>query len=267
MTRIDSGAIGWATLRLFSLAVYVFLFAPIVVVVLLAFNAARSGSFPIEGFSFAWFARLFANDSIVSAFKTSLVLAGLSALGATVLGVMAAIALVRYQFRAKNAISTLLSLPLLMPEVVLGVALLIFLKWLQQPRSFALLLLGHTVLALPYVILVVQARLTGLRGVYEEAAMSLGAGRLATFYEITLPLISPAVLGGYLFAATLSFDNITATLFWKKPGTETVPTKIFAMLRTSISPEINALGTVMIVITIALPLLGGLLVRRFARGR
>jgi spermidine/putrescine transport system permease protein len=97
--------------------------------------------------------------------------------------------------------------------------------------------------------------------------MSLGAGRLATFREITLPLISPAGLGGYLFAATLSFDNITATLFWKKPGTETVPTKIFAMLRTSISPEINALGTVMIVITVALPLLGGLLVRRFARGR
>lgn len=259
--------IGWMGLRLLTLAVYVFLFAPIAVVVLLAFNSARSGSFPMEGFSLQWFGKLFANQSIIDAFKVSLLLAALSATVATVIGVMAALALVRYQFRAKNAITTFLSLPLLMPEVVLGVALLMFLKFLQQPRSFALLLLGHTVLALPFVVLVVQARLTGLKNVYEEAAMSLGAGRLATFREITLPLISPAVLGGFLFAATLSFDNITATLFWKKPGIETVPTKIFAMLRTSISPEINALGTVMIVITVALPLLGGLMVRRFARGR
>src|SRR5260221_3142655 len=97
--------------------------------------------------------------------------------------------------------------------------------------------------------------------------MSLGANRLQTFMDGTLPLISAAVIGGFLFAGTLSFDNITATLFWKKPGIETVPTKIFAMLRTSVSPEINALGAVMIVITIALPLVGGYVVRRVSRGR
>src|SRR5690242_228434 len=101
----------------------------------------------------------------------------------------------------------------------------------------------------------------------EEAALSLGANRLQTFREVTLPLISPAILGGFLFAVAISFDNITATLFWKKPGIETVPTKIFAMLRTSISPEINALGSVMIVLTILLPLIGGYVIRRFSRGR
>jgi spermidine/putrescine transport system permease protein len=129
------------------------------------------------------------------------------------------------------------------------------------------LLVGHTVLSLPYVVLVVQARLVGLRSSYEEAAWTLGANRLQTFFEVTLPLISPAIVGGFLFAATLSFDNITATLFWKKPGIETVPTKIFAMLRTSVSPEINALGAVMIVITILLPLVGGYMVRRFAKAK
>ncbi|HVJ39842.1 MAG TPA: ABC transporter permease [Dongiaceae bacterium] len=264
---LEGASLGWNGLRLLTLCVYVFMFAPIVVVILLAFNSARTGSFPMEGFSLQWFGKLFDNDSIIAAFETSLILAASSSFLATLLGVMAAIALIRYSFKGKAVISNLLSLPLLMPEVVLGVSLLMFLKFLHQPRSFLLLLLGHTVLSLPYVILVVQARLVGLRQHYEEAAMSLGANRLQTFLDVTLPLISPAIIGGFLFAATLSFDNITATLFWKKPGIETVPTKIFAMLRTSISPEINALGAVMIVITIALPLLGGYVVRRLTRGR
>jgi len=265
--RATSDIFGWNALRVTTLLVYIFMFAPIIVVILLAFNSSRSGSFPMEGFSLQWFGKLFENDSIIDAFQTSLILAASSSLLATALGVMAAIALIRYSFKGKAIINNLLSLPLLMPEVVLGVALLMFLKFLQQPRSFLVLMIGHTVLSLPYVVLVVQARLVGLRQHYEEAAMSLGANRLQTFKEVTLPLISPAVVGGFLFAATLSFDNITATLFWKKPGIETVPTKIFAMLRTSISPEINALGAVMIVITIALPLLGGLVVRRISRGR
>jgi spermidine/putrescine transport system permease protein len=259
--------LGWNALRLVTLCVYIFMFAPIIVVILLAFNSSRSGSFPMEGFSLQWFVKLSENQSIVDAFKTSLILAVTSSLLATLIGVMAALALIRYSFRGKAVINNVLSLPLLMPEVVLGVALLMFLKFLSMPRSFLILLVGHTVLSLPYVVLVVQARLIGLRQHYEEAALSLGANRIQTFTAITLPLIAPAVIGGFLFAATLSFDNITATLFWKKPGIETVPTKIFAMLRTSISPEINALGAVMIVITIALPLIGGFMIRRLSRVR
>ena len=260
-------SLAWNGLRLTTFCVYVFMFAPIIVVILLAFNSSRSGSFPMEGFSLQWFGKLFENESIMEAFKTSLILAAGSSFLATLIGVMAAIALIRYSFKGKAVVNNLLSLPLLMPEVVLGVSLLMFLKFLHQPRSFVVLLVGHTVLSLPYVVLVVQARLVGLRQHYEEAAMSLGANRLQTFIDVTLPLISPAVIGGFLFAATLSFDNITATLFWKKPGIETVPTKIFAMLRTSISPEINALGAVMIVITIVLPLIGGYVVRRLSGRR
>jgi len=260
-------SLAWNGLRVLTVIVYVFLFAPIVIVVLLAFNSARTGSFPMEGFSLQWFGRLFGNDSIIDAFATSLILAGSSAFLASVIGTMAAIALVRYSFKGKAVVNNILSLPLLMPEVVLGVALLMFLRFLHQPRSFLLLLLGHAVLALPYVVLVMQARLAGIRPHYEEAAMTLGANRLQTFLDVTLPLISPAVIGGFLFAATLSFDDITATLFWKQPGIETVPTKIFAMLRTSISPEVNALGAVMITITILPPLLGGQIIRRLTRNK
>lgn len=108
----------------------------------------------------------------------------------------------------------------------------------------------------------VQARLVGVKREYEEAAMSLGAAPVQTFFQVTLPLILPAVLAGALFAFTISFDDITGTLFWKPGGVETVPTQIFAMLRNSISPEINALGTVMIIVTVALPLLGAAIARR-----
>ncbi len=125
---------------------------------------------------------------------------------------------------------------------MLGVALLLFIRWLQQPKSFAMLLIGHVVLTLPYVLLIVQARLVGIRREYEEAALSLGASPFQTFKEITFPLLAPAIFAGMLFSFTISFDDVTATLFWATAQNQTVPVKIFSMLRTSISPEINALG-------------------------
>ena len=121
------------------------------------------------------------------------------------------------------------------------------------------------IIALPFVVLVVQARLVGIRKDYEEAALSLGANPMQTFFQITLPLLMPAVFAGALFAFTISFDNITATVFWRPAGSETVPTQIFGMLRNSVSPEINALGFVMIVVTVGVPLMAGGLARYFTR--
>lgn len=257
---------GWSFIRVATVLVYVFMFAPIAVVVLLSFNSSRFGTFPLEGFSFRWFQALWANDAIVNAFQTSLVLGTLTAIISTAIGIAASLAMVRYDFPGKGLINTLLITPILVPEVVLGVALLLFLRWLSIPKSFALLLMGHVLITLPFVVLVVQARLTGIKPVYEEAARSLGANAWETFFRVTLPLLMPAVFAGMLFAFTISFDDVTATLFWKSGGTETVPTQIFAMLRNSISPEINALGTVMIVLTVSLPLIAGFLARRFAKG-
>ncbi len=251
----------------FTLLVYVFIFAPIVVVCLLSFNSAQFGSFPMEGFSFRWFVVLYNNDAIVRAFKTSMVLGSLTALIATTLGILACLAIVRYDFRGKETVNTLLVAPVLIPETVLAVGLLLFMQILHQPRSFLVLLLGHVLVSLPYVVLVVQARLVGIRRVYEDAAMSLGANRFQAFWEITFPLLMPAVMAGVLFSFTISFDNITATAFWRPGGVETVPTQIFGMLRNSISPEINALGTVMIVITVGLPLMAAGLARLVFRGR
>lgn len=255
----------WSLLKTYTLLVYLFMFAPIAVVLVLAFNASQFGGFPIEGLSLRWFYKLAENDAIIRALRTSLWLGLLTALIATTLGVLASLALVRYRFPGKQWITTFLITPVLVPETVLAVGLLIFLRWLHMPRSFGLLLIGHSIIALPFVVLVVQARLVGIRRDYEEAARSLGASPVQTFFQITLPLLLPAVFAGALFAFTISFDNITATIFWRPSGMETVPTQIFGMLRNSVSPEINALGFVMICITVGVPLLAGLLARYFAR--
>ncbi len=255
----------WRMIRFYTILVYIFMFAPIAVVLLLAFNSSQFGGFPIQGFSLRWFYRLAENEAIVRAFKTSLSLGVLTALVSTSIGVLASLALVRYKFRGKDLVTTLLISPVLVPETVLAVGLLIFLRWLHMPRSFLLLLLGHSIIALPFVVLVVQARLVGIKKEYEEAARSLGASPVQTFFAVTLPLLMPAVFAGALFAFTISFDNITATIFWRPTGMETVPTQIFGMLRNSVSPEINALGFVMIVITVGVPLLAGGLARYFSR--
>ncbi|MEE4010809.1 ABC transporter permease [Roseibium sp. FZY0029] len=258
---------GWQLIRAYTLLVYLFMFLPVAVVVLLSFNASQFGSFPMTGFSFRWFVELAGNDAILRAFQTSIVLGALTALISTTLGVLASLALVRYDVPGRNMISTLLIAPILVPEVVLAVALLLFLNFLSINKSFFLLLMGHVIFTLPFVILVVQARLVGIRRDYEEAALSLGASPVQAFFQITLPLLAPAVFAGMLFAFTISFDDITGTLFWKPGGVETVPTQIFAMLRNSISPEINALGTVMIFLTVGLPLIGLAIARRMAMQR
>jgi spermidine/putrescine transport system permease protein len=258
---------GWMLIRTWTILVYLFMFLPVAVVVLLSFNASQFGSFPMTGLSFRWFIELANNDAILRAFQTSLVLGALTAVISTTLGVLASLALVRYTVPGSNLISTCLIAPILVPEVVLAVALLLFLNFLSINKSFFLLLMGHVIFTLPFVILVVQARLVGIRRDMEEAALSLGASPIQTFFQITLPLLAPAVFAGMLFAFTISFDDITGTLFWKPGGVETVPTQIFAMLRNSISPEINALGSVMIALTVGLPLLGAAIARRMAMKR
>ena len=256
---------GWSLIRFYTILIYVWMFTPIVAVIILSFNPQQFGSFPMEGFSFHWYVKLAQNDTILNAFKNSLVLGSLTAIVTTAIGIPAAMAFVRYEFPGKNTLNTLLLTPIMIPEVVLGVALLLFLRFLQQPKSFALLLIGHVVLTLPYVLLIVQARLVGIKKEYEEAAKTLGANAFQTFKEVTFPLLLPAVLAGALFSFTISFDDITATLFWATAQNQTVPVKIFSMLRNSISPEINALGAVMIVLTITTPLLAGYLSRKFSK--
>ncbi|CAN5471388.1 hypothetical protein BH10PSE7_BH10PSE7_14450 [soil metagenome] len=262
-----SGVWGWRAIKVATLLVYIFMFAPIIVTIILSFNASMFGGFPMTGLSFQWYVKLFHNDAVLRAFQTSIWIAVFTAAVCTVIGVMAALAITRYDFAGKQTMNTLVIMPALVPETILGVGLLLLMKWMHQPRSYLFLVLGHIMLALPFVVLVVQARLIGIKRVYEEAALSLGANRFAAFREITFPLLMPAIVASVLLVFTISFDNITASLFWRPAGVETMPTQILAMLKISISPEINALGTLMIAITVGLPLAGGLIARMLSSNR
>lgn len=259
------GRWGWRLTGAMTVLVYIFMFAPIVATVVLSFNASMFGGFPLTGFSLQWYGKLLANEPVLNAFRTSLWIALVTAVVTTFIGVLAALALVRFRFPGKETFGTLVILPALVPETILGVGLLVLIKAADQPRTIWLLLFGHILLALPYVVLIVQARMIGISRSYEEAALSLGAPRLSSFREITLPLLAPSVVAGMLLAFTISFDNTSASLFWRPAGVETMPTQILAMLKISISPEVNALGTVMIVVTVGIPLLGGLILQSLSR--
>lgn len=255
------GRFAWRVTGIMTVLVYLFMFAPIAAVIVLSFNESRFGGFPMTGFSLQWYEKLLTNEPVLNAFRTSMWIALLVAAVATLVGTIMAYALVRFDFRGKQVVSTLALMPALVPETILGVGLLVMIQSLNQPRTIGVMVLGHILITLPYVVLIVQARMVGIRRTYEEAALSLGASRAATFREVTLPLLIPAVMAGVLLAFTISFDNTSASLFWRPPGVETMPTQIFAMLKISISPEVNALGTVMVVMTVGIPLLGGLIIQ------
>lgn len=242
--RKEEGRWAWRLTGFVTLCVYIFMFAPILATVILSFNASMFGGFPMTGFSLLWYGKLMANEQVLTAFRTLLWIALVTAAVTTAIGVVTAFALVRFEFPGKQALSTLVILPALVPETILGVGLLVLIKAIDQPRTMLLLVLGHILLAVPYVVLITQARMVGIRRVYEEAALSLGASRFSSFREITLPLLIPAMVGGALLAFTISFDNTSASLFWRPAGVETMPTQILSMLKISISPEINALGAV-----------------------
>jgi len=259
------GRWAWRLTGLMTLFVYVFMFAPIIATIILSFNDSMFGGFPLTGFSLRWYERLMSNEPVLEAFRTSLWIALVTAGVATCVGVMMAYALVRFEFRGRQALTTLVLMPALVPETILGVGLLVLIQAVHQPRTLLLLLAGHILLTLPYVVLVVQARLVGISRSYEEAGLSLGATRFAAFRELVFPLLMPAVLASLLLAFTISFDNTSASLFWRPAGVETMPTQILAMLKISISPEVNALGTLMVLVTVGVPVLGGLLVQGLSR--
>ncbi|RUU52270.1 ABC transporter permease subunit, partial [Mesorhizobium sp. M2C.T.Ca.TU.002.02.1.1] len=183
--RREEGRWAWRLTGFVTLLVYIFMFAPIVATVILSFNASMFGGFPMTGFSLQWYAKLMNNDAVLTAFRTSLWIALVTAAVTTAIGVVTAFALVRFEFRGKQALSTLVILPALVPETILGVGLLVLIKAVDQPRTMLLLVLGHILLAVPYVVLIAQARMVGIRRVYEEAALSLGASRFSSFREIT----------------------------------------------------------------------------------
>ncbi|WP_227132753.1 ABC transporter permease [Halorubellus salinus] len=253
----------WNLIRLVTVVVYVLMLLPLLVIVVNSFNPSRLGNFPPESLSLRWYTELFADELMLRALWNSLQVGVAAAFGAGLIGTLTAMGFVRKNFRMQDALVIVLLSPLLVPPIIVGVAATIFFSQIGIGRSLMWLIVMHTLLGLPYAFLIIRSQLYLFDETLEEAAQTLGADRVTTFREVTLPLISPSIITAMVIVFVISFGEFTATQFWVKRTTTTVPVVIFSMLRTSISPKIDALATVMLVVTIAIPL-AVLGIRRYA---
>lgn len=234
---------------------FAFLYVPIALVILYSFNASRLVTV-WGGFSTRWYGELLGNAQLMESARTSLAVAVTSAAIATVLGTCAAMALARYgNFRTRLFLTAGIYAQLVMPEVIIGLALLMTFVSFGLERGFWTVVIAHATLGLCYVTVIVRARFGDLDRALEEAAMDLGAGPFGTFVRVTLPLIAPSVVAGFLLAATVSLDDLIIASFTTGPGSTTLPMRIYSAVRLGVTPQINAISTLMIgVVAIALML-------------
>src|ERR687896_19004 len=242
-------------LLLFAALMYVFLYAPILVMVLFSFNSSRSTQI-WTGFSTEWYGELIRDQTILDAFRISMIVGVTATAIATVIGTLTALALTRHSFRGKTFADSAIYAATVMPEIVVGVSLLVFFVAATIELGIVTIIIAHVAFCISFVTIIVRARLSGMDRSVEEAAQDLGATPVQTFLRITLPLILPGVMAGALLAFTLSFDDFVITFFVSGVGSSTLPLKIYSMVKFGPSPVINALSTVVMVSTMIL-ILGG----------
>lgn len=230
------------------------MYLPIGVVVVFSFNEAR---LPVRftGFSLKWYQELFQDRDLIQALKNSLILAVSSCGVSAVIGTLGAVGLSRIHWKTKGVMEYISILPLMIPEIILGMVLMAFFYMLNLPFGMLTLLIGHTVFCIPYILMEVKARLVGMDPSLEEAARDLGATSMRAFFDITLPLIMPAVASGSLLAFAMSMDDVVISIFINGPRLSTLPIKVYTQIKTGVTPEINALCTIMLAFTVVILLI------------
>lgn len=245
-----------------TLAVMAFLYLPILLMVANSFNSSRYAA-KWQGFSFSWYERLAEREDIIAALGNSLKIAGMASIVSMVLGTAAALALHRYRSKLQRGHRLLVTVPLVLPDILMGMSLLLLFVAIGVKLSLLTITLAHITFCLSYVALVVLARLDGFDFGLLEAARDLGASPLQTFLRITLPLVAPGILAGGLLAFTLSIDDYVVTFFVKGPGADTLPTLVYSMIKKSKDlPVINALSSLMLVVTFATVAIAQKIIRR-----
>ena len=248
-------------MRLWLFGVFFFLYAPLLALMAFSFNDSKR-TIVWRGFTLKYYEKLFGNDELMLAFANSLTIALITTVISVVLGALAAVMLWRFRFRFKGAIEGALALPIVVPEICMGVAMLVFfsrvMPWpndLPWPLSLGAIIIAHVSFCFPFVTMVVRARLASFNKEQEEAARDLGATDWQAFRDVLLPHMQPSLIAGALLAFTLSLDDFVITFFTSGPNTVTFPVKVYSMVRFSVTPEVNAASTMLIVVTIALMVL------------
>jgi len=244
----------------FMSLVYLFLYLPIIVLIANSFNDNKFG-IKWGGFTTKWYDALINNDSLMQAAWHSINVAVFSATAATIIGSLTAVALFRYQFRGKNMVNGMLFVVMMSPDIVMAISLLALFLVLGAQLGFMTLLIAHITFSLPFVVVTVFSRLNGFDVKMLEAAKDLGASEWVILKKIILPLAKPAVAAGWLLSFTLSLDDVIISSFVTGPTYEILPLKIYSMVKVGISPEVNALATVMLVVSLVLVVVSQLLAR------
>ena len=229
---------------IYVVLILLLLYLPIAVVIAYSFNDTKL--FHWAGFTFSWYGKLFRNQTLINAFFNSLELALISSASAAALGTLGAVGLSGRHFKARGALENLSMIPIMVPEIILGMAYLSFFTFVRLPAGMLTLVLAHTTFCVPYIFINVKARLSALDPSIGEAARDLGASAQRAFFDITLPLIAPAILSGALLAFAMSMDDVVISFFVTGAQTSTLPLEIYSMLRMGVTPEINALCTVLL---------------------
>jgi spermidine/putrescine transport system permease protein len=249
-------------LRVIVGATLVFLYLPLITLMVFSFNTSRR-NIVWQGFTTDWYVKAFNNDSLLQAFINSLMIAFLCTIISVILGALAAVMLWRFRFPGKTVVEGSMALPIVVPEICMGVAMLVFfarvMPWpmgLPWPLNLGAITIAHISFAFPFVATVVRARLSSFNRELEEAAKDLGASEWRTFWDVLVPHMQPGLIAGALLAFTLSLDDFVITFFTAGPDTITFPVKVYSMLRFSVTPEVNAASTVLIVVTVILTAVG-----------
>jgi spermidine/putrescine transport system permease protein len=244
--------------------VFGFLYLPIIVLVAYSFNTSKLNIL-WAGFTFRWYADVWSNVPITDALKDSLVIAVCTTFASVIIGTCGAWLLHRYRYRFTRTIQTLICVPMIMPEIVMGISLLVFFTVIHLERGYLTVILSHITFCFPFVLVAVQARLHGLDPAMEEAALDLGATPLKAFWLVIVPCLRPAIISGALMAFTLSMDELIITVFTTGPGESTLPIVVFGMVKKGLNTMINTLSAVFIVTTIAFVLFSNHLKKLSAR--
>jgi len=238
---------GWTGL------VFLFLYAPVAVLVVYSFNASRL-SVVWTGFTVEWYGRLGGYTPLLRAAGNSLIIAAVATVLSVILGTAGAWLLHRYAFRAARSLQTLIAIPMVMPEILMGISLLIFFTAVHLSLGFSTVIIGHVTFCFPFVLVAVQARLRGLDPALEEAALDLGATPWRAFWLVIVPCLRPAILAGALMAFTLSFDELIVTFFTTSAASATLPIRVFGMAKVGLNPMLNALSAIFVVGTVVVVL-------------
>ncbi len=262
--------LGGGSLTLYTILFFAFIYAPIAVIVVYSFNSDPVNMMKWSGFTFDWYKQIFgftnasseaalyieSTDQLLAAIKNSFIVAAFTTTIATLIGTSTALAIYRYNFFGKRFYRVLMFTPMLMPDIVLGIALLIFFVGIGMPLGIGSIIIGHCTFLISYVFIVVSTRLAGMDRTLENASADLGANEWVTFRKVVLPQVMPGVIGGALLAFIISMDDLVITYFISGVGTQTLPLFIFGMLRRGIKPEVNAIAVMMLLFSFTIAAVG-----------